>query len=169
MKSAVSTGGLPGTLDPMAHYKTTIESPLSPAEAFERLSDVTRFAEWDPGVKKAKQVAGDGPGPDAAYVLSVKGFVGNTLDLRYEVTEFTEPTRIHLVAESTLLRSDDIITVAPSSLKEPATGSSVTYVADLDLTGPGGILKLADPLLGLAFKKIGDQAAAGLRSFLDAD
>lgn len=147
----------------MAHYSTTIESPLTLAEAWERLADVTRFAEWDPGVTKAKQVAGTGPGPDAAYVLSVKGFVGNTLDLRYEVTEFDPPSRLHLVAKSSLLRSDDLITLEPSP-----TGSSITYAADLDLTGPGGILRLADPLLGLAFGKIGDKAAAGLRTFLDA-
>ncbi len=148
----------------MAHYETTIESPLSAAEAFDRLSDVTRFAEWDPGVVKARQVEGSTPGPESAYVLSVKGFVGNTLDLRYEVTEFEAPSLLHLVAKSSLLRSDDIITIS-----ESGTGSSVTYAADLDLTGPGGILRLADPLLGLAFGKIGDRAAAGLRTFLDAD
>ncbi len=148
----------------MAHYQTTIDSPLTPTEAFDRLSDVTRFAEWDPGVKTAKQVEGDGPGPNAAYLLGVKGFVGNTLDLRYEVTEFVAPSRLHLIAESSLLRSDDILTVEPA-----ASGSTVTYVADLDLTGPGGILKLADPLLGLVFKRIGDNAAVGLRRFLDAD
>ncbi len=146
----------------MAHYETTIESPLTPSEAFDRLCDVNRFAEWDPGVVKARQVEGSAPGPNAAYVLSVKGFVGNTLDLRYDVTEFAEPERLHLVAESSLLRSDDIITIA-----ETATGSAVTYAADLDLTGPGGVLGMADPLLGLVFKRIGDRAAAGLRTFLD--
>jgi hypothetical protein len=148
----------------MAHYKTTIKSPLSADEAFERLADVTRFAEWDPGVSKARQVDGDGPGPDAAYVLSVKGFAGNNLDLRYEVTEYEAPAKLHLLAESKLLRSDDVITVEPDG-----DGSTVTYTADLDLTGPGGVLKLADPVLGLAFGKIGDRAAKGLRTFLDAE
>ncbi|MEZ5378172.1 MAG: SRPBCC family protein [Acidimicrobiales bacterium] len=148
----------------MAHYETTIDSPLSAAAAFERLSDVTRFVEWDPGVLAAKQVEGNGPGPDAAYELSVKGFVGNSLDLRYDVVEFAEPSLLHLVAESPMLRSDDIITIV-----DTPSGSSVTYVADLDLTGPGGVLGVADPLLGLAFDKIGDRAAAGLRRFLDAD
>ncbi len=147
----------------MAHYETTVVTPLSPDEAFERLADISRFVEWDPGVVSARQVEGTGPGPDSAYVLSVKGFAGKDLDLRYEVTEFKSPSLVHLVAESKLLRSDDVITIVPSG-----EGSAVTYAADLDLTGPGGMLKVVDPLLGAAFNKIGDRAAAGLRTFLEA-
>ena len=33
---------------------------------------------------------------------------------------------------------------------------------------PDGMLKIVDPLLGAAFNKIGDRAAAGLRTFLEA-
>ncbi len=148
----------------MAHYQTTIDSPLAPAEAFARLADVTRFAEWDPGVKAARQVEGDGPGLGAGYVLTVKGVAGTDTDLRYDVIDYVEPTTLHLLAESSLLRSDDLITVEPSG-----DGSRVTYRAELDLTGPGGLLKVADPVLGLAFDKIGDRAAKGLTTFLDAD
>ena len=42
-------------------------------------------------------------------------------------------------------------------------GTLVTYDADLALKGP---LKLADPLLGLAFNRVGDRALAGLRKTL---
>ena len=39
-----------------------------------------------------------------------------------------------------------------------------SYDADLRLKG---VLRLADPLLGLAFGRIGDRAAEGLRAYLD--
>jgi hypothetical protein len=42
-------------------------------------------------------------------------------------------------------------------------GTRVTYDADLALRG---ILRIADPLLGLAFNRVGDRALAGLRRTL---
>ena len=44
-------------------------------------------------------------------------------------------------------------------------GTCVTYDATLTLNGPRSAL---DPLLGLAFGRIGDRAAAGLRAALSA-
>ncbi len=44
------------------------------------------------------------------------------------------------------------------------TAAVVTYEADLSLKG---VLRIGDPLLGLAFRRIGDRAAAGLRTALD--
>jgi hypothetical protein len=40
----------------------------------------------------------------------------------------------------------------------------VTYDAELQLKS---VLKVADPLLGLAFRRIGDRAAVGLRRVLE--
>ena len=59
-----------------------------------------------------------------------------------------------LTAETSTLRSVDEITVSASG-----EGSCVTYNADLRLRG---LLWLANPLLGLSFKKIGDRAREGL-------
>ena len=42
----------------------------------------------------------------------------------------------------------------------------VTYDAELTLNGPLG---LADPLLGIGFKRIGDRAAEGLIIALDGE
>ncbi|MEZ5230223.1 MAG: SRPBCC family protein [Acidimicrobiales bacterium] len=110
----------------MAHYETTIDSPLSAAAAFERLSDVTRFVEWDPGVLAAKQVEGNGPGPDAAYELSVKGFVGNSLDLRYDVVEFAEPSLLHLWPSR---RCCGPTTLSPSSTRPPGRRSRMLPIS----------------------------------------
>lgn len=139
----------------MAHYLARIETPMTAAEAFAALAEVTRFAEWDPGITRAVQVAGSGPGPDAAYDLTVR-----TGTLRYRVQEYDPPRRLVLLAEERWLRSLDVVTVEPFG-----AGSVVTYDADLALTG---VLRLGDPLLGLAFRRIGDRAAAGLRTFLRA-
>lgn len=144
----------------MAHYEVTIRSPLTQREAFDRLATVERFVEWDPGVTSGEQVEGDGPGEGAAYVLKVKAFAGGDLPLRYETTSFHEPTRFVIVADAKSLRSDDVITVVADG-----DGCRVTYAADLQMKG---VFALVNPLLGLVFDRIGDRAAAGLRTFLEA-
>lgn len=149
-----------GYTDAMAHYDVTIASPLSAAEAFARLSAVERFAEWDPGVTAGEQIEGDGPSAGSVYRLTVKGFAGNTLPLDYEMTAVDEPNRFVIIADAKSLRSDDVITIV-----EDGDGCQVTYAADLKMKGAFAVL---NPVLGLAFDRIGDKAAAGLRTFLDA-
>ncbi len=145
----------------MAHYEVTIPSPLSAEEAFARLATVERFEEWDPGVTSGEQIEGDGPGLDARYRLMVKGFVGGEVPLTYVVTAYDEPFRFVIVADAKTLRSDDVITVVATD-----TGCEVTYAADLVLKG---VWAIGSPILGLVFDRIGDRAAAGLRTFLEAD
>lgn len=143
----------------MAHYEVTIPTSLSPQEAFDRLAAVERFVEWDPGVTSGEQVEGVAPGVGSAYILKVKSFVGSDLALRYETTSFDSPNRFVIVADAKSLRSDDVITVVPDG-----DGCRVTYAADLEMKG---VFAVVNPLLGLVFKRIGDKAAAGLRTFLD--
>lgn len=141
----------------MAHYTTTVTSPWSQAEAFAYLADMRNFAEWDPGVRRARLVAGDGPGPDASYLLAVKGVVGD-IEMRYHTLQYTPDERIIVRAETSMFVSlDEIVVIATDE------GCSVTYDAQLDLRGP---LRLFDPLLGLTFDRIGDRAAKGLRRVL---
>jgi hypothetical protein len=140
----------------MARYRTSVATPLSPAEAFAYMSDVTRFVEWDPGVKKVVRVAGDGIGVGSTYDLTIEA--GSTTVMRYEVKESQPPRRLLLAARTAFLVSEDEIGVEPAP-----SGSVVTYDALLTLRGP---LRLFDPLLGLAFRRIGDRAAAGLRRAL---
>ncbi len=120
------------------------------------MADVERFSEWDPGVIRAARIPGSGPGVGTAYDLTVKA--GSTSVMRYAVTEIDAPRRVVLVARTLWLTSVDEIRVeaAPG-------GSTVVYDATLTLNGP---LRLFDPVLGLAFRRIGDRAAAGLRRFL---
>jgi hypothetical protein len=52
---------------------------------------------------------------------------------------------------------------ASVTLDSTATGTRLTYDADLALKGP---LRIADPVLALAFNRVGDRALAGLRRAL---
>ena len=63
-------------------------------------------------------------------------------------------------ADQAAVCSTDEIRLVPAG-----AGTSVTYDADLRLKGTLG--RLMDPLLGLAFRRIGDRAAAGLRNALN--
>jgi carbon monoxide dehydrogenase subunit G len=142
----------------VASYTATIDTPLEVEEVWRRIADVTRFAEWDPGVTKAVQVSGDGPGPDAAYLLTVKSIRGE-LDLRYDVNQFSPPKRLFLVADTGVLRSEDEITITQRD-----AGTRLVYRADLQLSS---WYALASPFLTLAFQVIGRRAAKGLRHFLE--
>jgi carbon monoxide dehydrogenase subunit G len=143
----------------MPHYRTAVDTPWSPRRAFEYLSDLEHFAEWDPGVKRAVQVAGDGVTVGAAFDVTVGG-VGRDMTLRYEIVEMSAPDRLEVRAETGTLLSVDVMTFEPTG----DGGCRVTYDADLSLKGA---LRVANPLLGVVFGRIGDRAAVGLRRVLD--
>jgi len=144
----------------MAKFSTTITTPWSAERAFAFMSDVRNFSSWDPGVSSSEQVRGDGPGLDSAYDLAVKSGP-RTTTMRYEVVEWDAPKRLLLVAKTSLLESVDEIRV-----ESAAGGARVTYDAELTMSG---LLRMADPLLGLAFQRIGARADAGLRRALEAE
>jgi carbon monoxide dehydrogenase subunit G len=144
----------------MARYVVHIRSPKAPAEAFDFMADLSNFALWDPGVVSARQITGDGHHLAAVYEVVVKAVRG-TMPLEYEITEYEAPSRFVARAESARLVSLDTITVTPTE-----EGSVVTYDAELTLAGWLGI---ADPVLGLAFRRIGDRAAEGLLAALSGE
>ncbi len=142
----------------MARFSTSVSTPLSPAEAFAYMADVTHFQEWDPGVERAVRVLGDGKSVGTAYDLTVKA--GGRTVMRYEVMEYDAPRRLRLESRTTFLTSIDVVRVEPQG-----HGAVVTYDAELKLNGPLGLF---DRALGLAFRVIGERAAAGLRHALAA-
>lgn len=142
----------------MARYVVNVQTPLPPDQAFDYMADLTNFAEWDPGVERAKQVEGDEPAAGAAFDVTVQA-VPQPLVLRYRLGPYDRPDRFVAKAESTLLTSLDTISVRPDG-----DGSIVTYDAELTLKGLFG---LADPFLSVIFGRIGDRAATGLLSALN--
>ena len=118
------------------------------------MADLRNFEEWDPGVKQSRMTAGTEPSVGAEYTVKVA-----LIDLTYVTKECDAPTRTVAEAKTATLRSYDIIEVT-----ETADGCEVFYDARLTLNG---VLGIADPLLGLAFGRIGDKAAAGMAKALD--
>lgn len=141
----------------MADYTTTVDTPLDPADAFAYLADFSNVAEWDPGVREASR-AEAGPVAEGSRFDVTMSIFGRASTLTYRVMRYTEPELVELQASNALLESHDVITVEPWG-----SGSRVTYHARVLLRGPLAVL---DPLLRLAFKPVGDRAAAGLRDAL---
>ncbi|MEP7047142.1 MAG: SRPBCC family protein [Ilumatobacteraceae bacterium] len=143
----------------MARYVTTVRTRRSVADAFAYMADLRNFAAWDPGVSKVVQVEGDGAGPDAVFDVTLSGRRATVL--RYRTVEYSEPSGLLVVADTSVLRSTDRITV-----RAAGDATDVTYDADLSLKGP---LRIAAPLMALVFRRVGDRAAGGLLRVLDGD
>ena len=107
----------------MARYVTRVKTPLNPADAYDYVADLTNFAEWDPGVRRSVQVAGEGSELASAYDVTVAA-VPRDLTLRYEVVEHDPPRTCLVVARSAMFTSTDRISVEPDG-----DGSIVTYDA----------------------------------------
>lgn len=143
----------------MARFSTTVESTKSPEEAFDYLAEFSNAREWDPGIVEAANLTTDPVGPGSRFRL-VSQFLGRRVPLEYRITEFDRPTRVVLAADEASIRSTDEIRFVASD-----GGSRVTYEADLRLKVP--FAALLDPLLAVAFRRIGARAAAGLREALN--
>jgi carbon monoxide dehydrogenase subunit G len=143
----------------MAHYQATVDTPRPPAQAFAYLSDFTTAAEWDPGTVQSQRL-GEGPIGEGTEFRLVAAFLGRKTTLTYRIVEYQPPHAVTFRGENSTVVSLDRITFQPSD-----GGTRILYNADLTLKGP---LKLADPLLALAFNRVGDHAVAGLRDTIGA-
>lgn len=144
----------------MLQYLARISSDMSSDKAFSDLSHFDRAAEWDPGVADGTMLTPEPVGRGSRFELRAR-FLGRSVPMEYEIVEFEPSARIVLRAETPFVRSIDTITFEAVS-----GGTIVTYDARLE---PKGVARLATPLLALAFRRIGDRAAAGLRDRLYAE
>ena len=141
----------------MAKYKAVLETQLPAEEVFAYLSDFSNTEEWDPGTVRAARVD-DGPIGEGSEFRLVAAFLGRKSTIGYRVIEYDPPRIVSLRGENSTVVSLDRITVTSAG-----GGSRVTYDANLTLKG---LLKHADPLLGLVFRRLGDRALAGMRAAL---
>lgn len=143
----------------MAHYKASVDTPRPPEEVFAYLADFSSTAEWDPGVVEAERL-GELPIREGTEFRLLASFLGRETPLVYRVVEYEPPSAVTLRGENSSVVSLDRITFEPTG-----SGTRITYDATLTLKGP---MKIADPLLGLAFNRVGGRALAGLRKTLAA-
>lgn len=142
----------------MARYRGTVVSGRSHEEVFDYLADVSNAVEWDPGVTAAERLDSGPVGLGSTFLLRVR--VGaRELPLEYRIVHYERPHRVTLVAERDTVRSEDTVTVVPAA----GGGAVLTYNADLTLRGG---LAPVGPLVGPAFRRIGDRGLAGLRRVL---
>jgi Polyketide cyclase / dehydrase and lipid transport len=141
----------------VARYTITIESTLSPPEAFAYMADFSNAVEWDPSVVKALRASDAPVGLGSTFDLVVM-FGGRKLPMRYEIVSFEEPRLVVIEARKPSFTSRDTITVSPAG-----DGSTVHYDAVLELRGPGRML---DRVLQVLFDRTGAKASAGMRAVL---
>lgn len=141
----------------MATYTATIATPRPIEEVFAYLSDFSNTREWDPGVVEAERLDDD-PVEEGSEFRIVAEFLGRRSSLLYRVVEHEPPNVVTFRGVNSSVVSLDRLT-----FERFGAGTRVTYDADLTLKGP---FKLADPVLTLAFRRVGDRALAGLRETL---
>jgi carbon monoxide dehydrogenase subunit G len=141
----------------MSHIERTVTVDKPTDQVWRYISDFRSTNDWDPGTVKTERTSGDG-GPGTVYHNTSK-FLGKETELIYTVTDVEPGRQIKLRGENDSVTAHDTITVEPMA----AGGTSVTYRAEFDLHG---IAKIADPVMGLPLKKLGDDAEASLREAL---
>lgn len=133
-----------------------VDRPIE--RVFDYLSDFAHLTEWDPGTEEAVRSSGDGGVGTTYRVLS--RFAGRRIPLVYTVTGWQQGQRFRAEASTASMQAVDVMTFAPVG-----TGTVVSY--DATFTSSGG-LRCVAWLLGPAFKRLGDQAEAGMRCALEA-
>jgi len=134
----------------------SVTTDASAKRAFAYLSDFTTTTEWDPGTVETVRVSGDG---DVGTVYDNRSrLAGRESRLTYVVTERRPNESITLRGSNASVVAVDTISFAPEG-----NGTRVTYTADFVFKGAA---KLVAPFLRPAFKKLGDEAEAGLREHL---
>jgi carbon monoxide dehydrogenase subunit G len=144
----------------VARYRATVQTDRNGAEVFAYLSDFSTTEEWDPGVIAASRVTEEEIGLGSEFSL-VARFMGRSNELTYRIVEYNPPLSVTLLGENDTVVSRDRIT-----FEAVGSGTRITYDAELTLKGP---LRLADPLLALAFRRVGDRALAGMKRILVGD
>jgi len=136
----------------------SVVSPRTVEDVFAYLSDFTTTTDWDPGSILTTRISGDG-GIGTKYANRSR-FNGRETELEYTVIDFVPNARVQLRGENKTVTAVDTITVEATP-----DGTRVTYDALFTFRG---IAAIAAPFLKGAFKRLGDEAEAGLRTALQA-
>jgi len=143
----------------MARLHETVDTPLSIDRAFAFVADFSNSAKWDPGTVSAKAVGDATPRVGTEYELQVR-MGGRTAPMTYVIETLDPGHRIVLRGRGPNVSATDDI-----RFETTARGTRIDYRADIELTG---LLRLAAPFAGSAFKSIGKNARDGMQRTLDA-
>ena len=132
----------------------TVEKSVESVFAY--LSDFETTAEWDPGTVSTVKLEGDG-GPGTKY-QNTSSFAGRETELEYVVQQREASRVFQLRGENKTVSALDTMTFRATD-----GGTEVTYRAEFEFRG---VTRLIEPLFKSQFKKLGDEAEAGLREAL---
>ena len=139
----------------LAEHLTT---NLDREAAFRYVADFSRQAEWDPNTVSSRRIDAGQLGVGARFALEVR-MGRKTVPMEYRITEYEAPRKVVLVGEGGGVWSQDVITFT-----DVPDGTRVDYGAEIRL---GGLLGLAQPLLGPALTRIARGAVEGMQRELD--
>lgn len=143
----------------MAMLKERIETSLDIDNAFDFIADFANSAHWDPGVATSEPLDDGGLRVGARYLLGVR-MGSRVAPMTYTITTLDRPNRVVLAGEGSGVSAIDDISFRPSP-----SGTTIDYVADIRLKG---VLRLFAPFAGGRFRRIANNARAGMQRTLDA-
>ena len=137
----------------MTTIRERIDTTLPIDAAFAYVADFANSQEWDPGTATSERI-GDGPVRVGSRFRLGVHLGRRVAPMEYRIAEFEAPRRVVLVGAGSGVSATDEIVFSPTP-----TGTRIDYTADIRL---GGLLRLAQPFLGGAFRNVGRQAADGM-------
>ncbi len=143
----------------MTRLHETIDTPLAADDAFAFIADFANARHWDPGVATSERLGDGQAGLGARYSLGVR-MRGKVAPMEYRITTWEPPRRVVLTGRGSGVSAVDEIRFEPT-----AAGTRIDYTADIRL---GGWMRLVEPFVGGAFRKIATDALGGMQRALDA-
>lgn len=140
----------------MPRYVATIHSAWPAERAFAYMADFSNAREWDPSVESATRTSDGTLGEGDGFDLRVRSGT-RVLPFHYVITQLDERT---VVLKARTSRFESVDTIAVS---DEGSGSLVRY--DAFLTGVG-LMRLANPLIGRTFRRMGAAAHSRLTQVL---
>ncbi len=144
----------------MISVERSITVPTARDEAFRRVAEFGRAAEWDPGLASSRQETPGEPGLGTCFAI-IAVFRGKETPMTYEITDWSPTTRLVITGTGEKATAVDTITFADA----PGGGTHITYAAELGLAGA---LRFAEPFLKRTFGTMGEKAVAGLGAWLSS-
>ncbi len=144
----------------MPRYITVINSTWNVEPAFAFMSDFSNAPRWDPGVLSARRLDAGEVRVGSSFDLTV-AFAGRKMTLRYAVRELQAFQRVVFVASTNRLQSVDTLT-----FEHLGDECRMPYDADLRFKG---LAAVANPLLAVGFRRVGDRARDSLQSVLTSE
>ena len=140
---------------PKIERTVTVDKPLEAVWTY--LTDFTNTEDWDPPTVSTTRTSGDG-GVGTVY-RNVSSLLGHEVEIEYTVLEVEPHSVFRLEGTASSMKMLDTM-----RFSESPEGVTVTYTAEFD---PQGGAKLAEPLMPLGLKKIGDGAQEQMQEALE--